>query len=267
LPKQISLVGSILIFLSFFALWQIYDLIILNIRLSALYIYLVYLAIPTVGLAIFAIFTKATKSTFKRQGYKKPDGISTQQCLFLSILFIAIYLGIYLLSGFRGIYEYTGLSDSLFLIAHRIAWAVILSLASESVFRGYIFRNLVKNYGFFTSLYVSSIFFGIYRISIIDLLAETNIIIYVFTRILPQVVTGLFLGFFFYKIGWSLLGPIIFQIGVIFFFDPLPIISLSGPPWWMALTVEVMSFAALILIADYLVKEPKYRRRRYGLEG
>ena len=268
--KQFTIITSVLLFLIAFALWQIYDYILLYISPPILLIYLLFLAIPAISLAIFVLFTKLTKSTLGKQGYKKPTILKTSKCLLLSVVFILIYLFIYLFPGIStGSFHFIGISTDPILFTHRIASAILISLATESIFRGYIFRNLVRNQGFFTSLYASSILFGLYQISIRDLTGITfeGMVIYIFTRILPAFAAGLFLGFFFYKTGWSLLGPATFRMGFQYFLDPLPIISpASSPPWWMALTFETMSYVVLIIIVESIIKEPRYLRRRYGLE-
>ena len=268
--KRFNLVASVLLFIIAFALWQVYDLIMLYISPPIGFIYLLFLAIPAISLAIFVLFTKLAKSTLGKQGYKKPTTLKTSKCLLLSVIFILIYVFIYLFPGLStGNLFYGGISTDPILIIHRIASAILFSLAVESIFRGYIFRNLLRNHGFFTSLYASSILFGLYQISLKDVIGASldRIAIYAFTNILPSFAAGLFLGFFFYKIGWSLLGPATFRIGVRFFFDPLPIVSpASSPPWWLALTLEAMSYVVLIFIVDLIIKEPRYLRRRYGLE-
>ena len=268
--KRFNIITSILLFIIAFTLWQVYDLIMLYISPPITLIYLLFLAIPTITLAIFVLFTKLAKSTLRKQGYKKPTTLKTSRCVLLSAIFILIYVLMYLFPAFStGSFFYQGISTNPILIMHRIASAILLSLAAESIFRGYIFRNLLRNYGFFTSLYASSILFGLYRVSIKDIIGASldRIVIYAFTNVLPSFAAGLFLGFFFYKIGWSLLGPTTFRIGVQFFFDPLPIVSpASSPPWWMALTLDAMSYVVLIFIVDSIIKEPRYLRRRYGLE-
>lgn len=266
--KLITTVTTILLFLIALVLWQVYDIIILHITLTTLLIHMLFLSIPGISLAAFVIFTKLTKSNFKKQGYRKPTGIKTSKCILLSLFFVVIYLLIILAQGLFGDLGSVRTPASPYSLLFRIAIAIIFSLASESIFRGYILRNLTKNYGFFTSLYASSLLFSLHQISIKDIITMTTdgIILYTFTKIAPALAAGLFLGFFFYKIGWSLLGPIIFRMGFLLFFEPLPIMGASSP-WWIALTFEVMAFAALILIADSVIREPRYRRRRYGLES
>lgn len=267
--KRFTIITSVLLFLIAFALWQVYDLIMLYISPPIMLIYLLFLAIPAISLGIFFLFTKLAKSTLGKQGYKKPTILKTSKCLLLSVIFILIYVLIYLFPGFSTSFFIRGISTHPISIINRIASAILFSLAAEFIFRGYIFRNLIRNHGFFTSLYASSILFGLYQISLKDVIGASlnQLVIHAFTRVLPSFAAGLFLGFFFYKIGWSLLGPVTFRIGVRFFLDPLPIVSLgSSPPWWLALTLEAMSYVVLIFIVDSIIKEPRYLRRRYGLE-
>jgi len=267
-PKLISLITSLLLFVIVFVLWQIYDIIIVEVPIPSLLIHAPYFSIPAIGLVVFALFTKLTKSSFKKQGYKKPAGITASKCLLLSLLFIVIYIFIVLAQGLFGTFGTTTFSTEPYQIIFRVALAIVFGLASESVFRGYIFRNLVGNYGFFLSLYASSILFGLHNISLRTILGmgTHDIIIYIFTAIIPAIAEGIFLGYYFYKIGWSLLGPTTFRMIWLFFLEPLPIMSASSP-WWIALTFELLAFIVLIFAVDTIIKEPRYARRKYGLEG
>lgn len=273
--KTSNIATSILLFIIAVTLWQVYDLIMVYISPPTEIIYALYLAIPTISIAMFFLFTRLSKSTLRKQGYKKPTTVKISICLLLSVSFIIIYVLIYLFPAFStGGFYYQGISMNPITILHRIASAILVSLSTESIFRGYIFRNLLRNYGFFKSLYASSILFGLhdllFQVSITNLIGSSlnDIGIDIFTKVLPSFAAGLFLGFFFYKTGWSLLGSVTFRTGVIFFLSPLPIISpASEPPWWLALTLETMTYMIIIFVVDLLIKEPSYLKRRYGLEG
>jgi hypothetical protein len=76
---------------------------------------------------------------------------------------------------------------------------------------------------------------------------------------------GLFLGFFFYKTGWSLIGAIIFRIGILLYLFYPPV--MATPPWWINLTFEVTAYGCLIIILDTIIKESRFQRRKYGLES
>lgn len=272
LSKIKPLVPSILLFLIVFGIWQVYDLILLNFTLSALLIFIItYFVIYAICIAILALFVKLGKSSFKEQGFNEPS--KPKKFILLSISFALIYIIVMLMPGFLFGFEQTP-SHGLFNIIFSTSRAILISLTTESIFRGYIFRNLTKNHGFFTSLYASSIMFSLHGyespISILntffiypspasDIIQET-----LFQEIMPTFTLGLFLGYMFYKMDWSIMGSTIFRIGTLLFFYFTPITAKSA--WWMGLTFEVMAYVLLIVIVDSAIKEPRYRRRKYGLE-
>lgn len=266
--KNVILATSILLFLIVFAQWQIYDLTMMYISLHPTIITILYLTMPAINLIVFLLFVKFTKSTFRKHGYKSPSPITAEKCLFITLILIAIYILFILAPGVMGTLGPIKFPLSPTSIIFRIANAILFSLATESIFRGYVFRNLLKGRSFFPSLYASALMFSISQISIRNLIAMSSerLIIYIFTNILTAFAAGLFLGFFFYKTGWSILGPAIFRIGVLFYFEPNPISSV-GSPWWMGLTSEIAAFALMIVLVDIAIIEPRYRRKKYGLES
>lgn len=279
--KATDILTAIILFFITFVLWQIYPQILEIVKPGYPYDIILFLTIPSLSLVIYALFIKLRKTTFKRHGFRKPTTINTSKTIKLTLACIAIYIIMILAPGITAVlstgsisegFEVTiyplTLGNTLHRIVLGIAYAIILSLTYESIFRGYIFRNLVRHYGFFTSLYASSIMFSLHQVSIKSLLSMTTeaLVTYIFMTILTAFAAGLFLGFFFYKVGWSLLGPITFQLGALFFMWPEPIIS-STSLWWMSLTFQVIAYAILILAIDTFIKEPLYRRKRYGLES
>jgi len=263
--KTIIIATSLILFFIALALEQVYDFIILNVSIPTWSYMALYLLIPCISLVAFSLFTKLTKSSFRKQGYKKPAGINTTRCILLSLFFLIVYISIYLTQGFFGTLGPLKIPSSPYSLLNSLAISIAYGFFSESVFRGYIFRNLTRYYGLFPSLYVSSILFSLYPISIADIATITaDPFIFIFTSIIPPIASGLFLAFFFYKIRWSLLGPLIFRMGFLLFFELTPI-GVSSP-WWIALTFEMLAFAVLILLADAIIQEPQYRRRKYGLQ-
>ena len=268
--KRGSLTTSVLLFAIVFGLWQAYDLILVYFSLPALLITIITdFVIYAICIAIFALFMKLGKSSFKEHGFKKPSNPKTS--ILLSISFALLYIIVMLMPGFLFGFSQRP-SPSLLLIIFSTSSAILTSLTTESIFRGYIFRSLTRNHGFFVSLYASSIMFGLHRydrpFSIMNLLnmsADEIITDVFFSQIMPAFAAGLFLGFMFYKMDWSLLGPIIFRIGTLLYFYFTPIVASS--PWWMGLTFEVMAYACLFVIVDSAIKEPRYRRRKYRLES
>jgi len=268
--KTRNIATSILLFIIVFSLWQAYDLALAYLSLPTLLITILsYFIIYAASLTIVILFIKLGKSTFEEHGFKKPTHV--RKYILLSISFALIYIVIMLMPGF--LFSFTSKpSPGLLSTIYNISRAILIAVTTEFIFRGYVFRNLTRNHGFFVSLYASSIMFSLHTyespISIMDLLTmDTNQIItdILFQQISVVFTAGLFLGFMFYKMDWSLLGPIIFRISTLLFFYFTPL--LANSPWWMGLTFEVMAYVCLLAIIDSAIKEPKYLRRRYGLES
>lgn len=279
--KAADVLTSIILFFITFAIWQTYDLLLGIIKPNYPFDILLNLAIPALSLAVCILFIIIRKTQFRRHGYRKPTIITTRKTIQLSLACAAVYIIMMLAPGLTAVLATGNISEGFTLsiypltplnVAYRIilgiAYAVTFSLASESIFRGYIFRNLVRHTGFFTSLYATSIMFCLHQVSIKRLLEMStgDLVTYIFMEILVAFAAGLFLGYLFYKTGWSLIGPVTFQIAVIFFLMPDPIVA-STSLWWISLTFQVIGYAILILAIDTIIKEPMYRRKKYGLEG
>jgi membrane protease YdiL (CAAX protease family) len=283
--KATDTITAILLFFIVFALWQLYWQLLTVISPEPPFDIILFLAIPSLSLAIYALFVKLGKTTLKRQGYQKPTTIKTRKTIIIGLACAVVYIILILAPGLTSLLATGSISQGFELssmlltplnIIYRIgigmAYAVILSLAFESVFRGYIFRNLVRHYGFFTSLYTMSLMYGLvssstlYSFTNLLSLSQADLVEFIFMNILTAFAAGLFLGFFFYKTGWSLLGAITFQLGALFFLWPEPLIS-STSQWWIALTFQVIAYAVLILTIDTYIKEPMYLKKRYGLES
>jgi len=259
-------ISSILLFLIVFVLWQIYFQIeIANPGMQVYYTDAIYFAVYLSILAIFFLFVKLGKSTLSEHGFKEPANMN--QCLTLSVFCIIFYLAVTLFPGFIYGFSSPSYPHTFYYLVFTVTNAIIVSLVTESVFRGYIFKNTVSEQGFFPSLYLSSIMFSLYQIPILTLttMSSNGIVTYAFTEVLPVFAAGLFLGFFFYKTGWSLVGAIIFRIGILLYLFYPPV--MATPPWWMNLTFEVTAYGLLIIILDTIIKESRFQRRKYGLES
>ena len=256
-----------------FGIWQAYDLIMGSFSLQPSLIHVIYFATHGACFAFFMLFVKLGKSDLKNHGFKEP--LKTRKYVFLSISLIMIYVLATLLPGLLFGIRYNP-PLGILAISFNITRAILISLTNESIFRGYIFKNLSRNHGFFTALYASSIMFGLHKydepVSIVNLLTmtqytSTSEIIgdVLFTEIMPAFIGGLFLGYMFYKMDWSLLGPVIFNMGILLYYTLSPIAA--NVPWWMELTFEVIAYVCLFVFIDFAIQEPRYRRKRYGLES
>jgi membrane protease YdiL (CAAX protease family) len=283
--KGTDTLTAILLFVINFALWQAYWQLLEITAPAYPYDILLFLAFPIASLAVYAALIILRRTTFRRNGFRKPANIKTKTTIILSIACAIFYIVMLLAPGLTAVLSTGNVSEgfefthyfstplgTLYRIGLGMVYAVISSLAFEAVFRGYVFRNLVRHHGFFKSLYASAIMFSlisaISKNSISSLLTmdTSSLVEFLFMDVLTAFAAGLFLGYYFYKTGWSLLGPVIFQMGIGFFLWPSPFIS-STSLWWMALTFQVIGYAVLILAIDTFVKEPMYVRKRYGLES
>jgi len=265
LHKSISdIATAVLLCIVTFCLWQLYYLILENFDLTVLGTYIFYFAIYIAAFLVFIGVVKLKNSTLRMHGFKMPPKPSN--IIFISILTVVTYLIITLSLGFFQGFGISPIRYTPFYVFFSVTNALVSSLVVESIFRGYAFQTLTKNLGFFSSLYVSSFFFSIYQISIPSLLTMSTdrIAITIFTDIFPKFAAGIFLGFFFYKNNWSLLGPFTFQVGTSIY-NSFSTISVSSP-WWLTLTFEVFAYITIIMFIDSAIKEPRYRRKCYGLE-
>ncbi|MDH5780174.1 MAG: hypothetical protein OEZ29_06225, partial [Candidatus Bathyarchaeota archaeon] len=135
--KLTGVVTSILLFVIVFILWQIYDIVMLQVTLPLLLTHLLYLSIPGISLVVFAVFVVVTGSSFKGHGYMRPVGIGFSKCLLLSCLFAAIYVFATLAQGVFGNFGTANFPTEPYQLIFRLALAVIFAVASESIFRGY----------------------------------------------------------------------------------------------------------------------------------
>ena len=261
--------ASALLFLIVFGIWQAYDLFLAYFSPTPLSIFIIYFTIYGASFAIFILFVKLGNSDLGKQGFKRPP--KAGKFVLLSISSVIIFILATLIPGVLFSFR-SNPPLGILAISFNIARAILISLTTESIFRGCIFKNLAERHGFFTAVYASSIMFGLHRyddpVSIMNLLNMSidNIISdVIFTEIIPAFIGGLFLGFMFYKMDWSLLGPIIFHTGLLLYFNLSPIGVIV--PWWMGVTFEVIAYVCLFLFLESAIKEPGYRRRRYGLES
>lgn len=226
------------------------------------------LIIYGLNFTVFLLFVKLEKSGLQEHGLKEPP--HPRKFIILSVCFAFFYILVMMAPGFLFGFTTRRFPDFTSIVFNT-SRAILIALTSESIFRGFIFRKLTKNHGFFLSLYASSLLFGLYGydqpvsiIGILNMNADEIIREVLFQQITPVFTSGLFLGFMFYKMDWTIMGSFIFRVGTLLYFFFSPLVATSA--WWMGLTFEVMAYAGLFLIADSAIKEPRYRRRKYGLE-
>ncbi len=155
-----DLLSAVALFVFIFVLWQVYWQIIDVIKPDYPFDHLLFLSIPCLGIAAYALVIKAQKASFRKYGWRKPTIASTSKTIKLGVGFAAIYLVMVLASGLVSVLATGNISEGFEVssslqtpirIANRIffgvVYAIVFALVYELIFRGYIFRSLVRHYG------------------------------------------------------------------------------------------------------------------------
>ena len=109
---------------------------------------------------------------------------------------------------FQGTFEPTALPTELNIPAYLLL-GLLIGLAEESAFRGYILQNFLKKYTPILALLASSILFGIYHVNFFDLNYFT---LYFWGLYVVQTLTGgIFMGVLYFKTGKNLVAPIAYH--------------------------------------------------------
>ena len=67
---------------------------------------------------------------------------------------------------------------------------------------------------------------------------------------------------YFYKSGWSLLGPVAVRIWLVLQGNLLPVVA-STPGWEYTFVFELMGLAAVVILMNAFIREPKFLTRKY----
>ena len=95
------------------------------------------------------------------------------------------------------------------LVPAFLALGILIGLAEELAFRGYILRNLLDSYGPTAAILLSSLLFGIYHINILDFNYYTAP--FWFLYVVQAFTGGLVMATLFYKTNRNLIGSITYH--------------------------------------------------------
>lgn len=199
----------------------------------------VYLVLQIVYLSIVYVLIKKENSDFKEHGFWWPENSGKYVSACVLFVLAHIFINLFLLGSFFG-FELSAPVPQPFL---ELLDALLTSVASESVFRGYIQRKLVKVYGFLPVLGVSSLMFSLYGIQIPSVLSSGPT--FLFTGIASLFITGVFLGLLFQKT-MTLICPVTFYGLLLLLRSLTPLqAAITG---YVALFYNVIAYAFLILL-------------------
>jgi signal peptidase len=247
--------------LSFFA-FQIYYLS--SGALTVAETYAAYAALYASLLAMLIIVVKrAEGSGIDKYGFITFGRRASLKVIGTAVLLTAVFLLVSTEPGF--IFGFTRLaSPSILVFGFFLFTAPLVAFAEEALFRGYIFKRLAGTGSTSYALLVSSALYAI-LLTNPHALGELNVsgvVQYLFTNTFAAFVLGIVMCLYFYKSGWSLLGPVVMRTGLLLQSNLSPLLP-NTPSWEFTFVFEVMGSAAVIAVLNAAIREPKFLARKY----
>jgi signal peptidase I len=262
LPMTKGIVLPFLLFLLSFGLFTAY--LLFASFLTAEQTYVAYALLYSSILLMFFVFVKDIEGSATREyGFKMPGGKRTVATIVLAVVLIAVFILIVLEPGF--VFGFSRqLPPTLFTFGFFLFTAPLVAIAQEAVFRGYIFKKLLTRTTLSVGLLVSSLLFALQTTNpfVLSNLGAGGAVQYLFTNTLASFALGITMGLYFYKSGWSLLGPVIVRSGLLIQQNLSPIVA-NTTGWELTFVFQLMGFAALIILMNAFVKEPKLLAKKY----
>lgn len=224
-------------------------------------VFLAYVILHLVLIAIFLVFVRLERSKIDSYGFVIYGDAKKE--LALAILSVAIFNLIVLEPGFIFGFAYAT-APSVFTLGFFLLSAPLVAIAEEGIYRGYIMKKLLQRGTFNRALYISSALYALHVSNLFALMRSgfDEAVRYLFSNTLSALVLGLLMGIYFYKSSWSLLGPISFRTGLILAANLLPV-SARTTGWELTFTFRLLAYAALILVINTVIREPRFMLRRY----
>jgi membrane protease YdiL (CAAX protease family) len=209
-----------------------------------------------VAIALTAIlFIRRGGSQFRQHGFLLPSGVGRYLAMAAFFGFVYVFILIFIPGAMSGFDAFPGvpLSWDTFLTAGSI---VLASIASETVFRGYIQTELEADHGFYVALTAVSILFALYMYPIASF--WTGNFADLISGLLPFLAESVFLGFFL-KETKTLLCPMVFTaaVGLLMVFTPLEALNQD-----YTLALSIVTFIVLIPVMQSFVADVRHQDER-----
>lgn len=211
---------------------------------------LVYMTFTSVSL----ILIKVSKSNFREYGFLLPEDLGGYISISLILALVYVLITIFLPGSVDGFEAFPAFPATRVLGG--TVESLFASLASESVFRGYIQTIFTKAHGFLKALLVSSVMFTLYNFSFLPYTSFDMVII--FSNALFFLFQGIFLGFFFQETG-TLICPIMFYttVSFVYCFTPLKAVTTES----INLLLKITAYIILNPLSHFLlVQRAKLKR-------
>lgn len=222
--------------------------------------YTLFTASPLlVFLAVTRLVERARPSAY---GFSLPSG-GVARAIALTIGLVAVYFLLTLEPGVLEGFVIPPLPDpdtfAVFFLT-----TPLLALGQEAIFRGYFLTKVAGRRPFRQALYASSALFAFVAFNpfLFVEFSWFSQVPAVFLTVCTGFVTGIFLGLFFYKMHWSLLGPWIFRSVVLGSMLLFPI-AVAGLAWETLFVLDLIALSALIVVVYVAQREPRFEARHY----
>lgn len=191
--------------------------------------------------------------------------VGDRSMVLVGVVFALLYLGIwYLVSIFAGSrFEFTSFPSlggyenySVYLLplafALQLVFVVFGAFAEEVAYRGYVQTRISSKYGLIGGIFVATLFFSLQHIHIFQL---SWIADFFQTRFLHVVLSGIFVGYLFFKSKGSIWSVFSFHAAGNIFSVSIPLVA-TASSLFVSQLVDVLSFVLIILLLHYLLREP-----------
>lgn len=203
------------------------------------------LIVNIIYVSAFIVLVKKEGLGFREHGLYWPERYERHIITAILFAFVHFLVTVFVagtLTGFQALS-----STPSFSIPMEIITILLIALASESIFRGYIMRNVTEAYGFPLALSLSSFMFSLHRfplplIGSFHLMSEFGTAVSLFFM-------AAFLGFFF-KRTTSLIGPVTFHVVVLLLHHLTPLAAIKTE---YELLFDVIAYIFLIILLNVVV--------------
>ncbi len=175
-------------------------------------------------------------------------GRSWRLFLLIGLVFALVNLGVKIVvlpGSFTLSYFFHSYNVPLILyIADYVLLGILIGLAEESAFRGYILGNFLKRYSPIVAVLASSVLFGVYHVNILDL--NYYSLPFWSVYVVQALTGGIFMALLFFKTGGNIIGPIAYHSGQIIVGQLIP--------WTPSVTpLYLLGISTIINIAQTIV--------------
>lgn len=225
--------------------------------------YVSYFVLYASILGALVAVVRGEGSKLSRYGFAMPGGSGALRAVLVAVVLTAVSCLIVLEPGF--VFGFSRQAQTVFSFGFFLFSAPLVAISQEAVFRGYIFKKLTAVSTLSVGLVVSSLLFALQTTNPLALsgLSSGGAIQYIFSNTLTSFALGIAMGLYFYKSGWSLLGPVIVRSGLLLQQNLSPIVA-NTTGWEFTFVFQLMGFAALVILMNALVKEPRLLAKRYA---